>query len=96
MASGYFLQASCIALPSLLSLLTLLFVLAALCVSSSLAAAVAPLFETLDDLHNAPGTMRTLLSSEWYKYHITERHGGVQECMIGTQFGGDACVPVCL
>lgn len=45
--------------------------------------AVAPLFETLDDLHNAPATIDTLLSSEWYRNHITTRHEGVQECMIG-------------
>ena len=31
---------------------------------------VVPLFETLDDLHNAPGTMRTLFGSEWYLKHI--------------------------
>ena len=31
---------------------------------------VAPLFETLDDLHNAPETMDTLFKSEWYLNHI--------------------------
>lgn len=40
---------------------------------------VVPLFETLDDLTNAPGTMTTLLSNDWYRSHIN----GVQECMIG-------------
>lgn len=40
---------------------------------------VVPLFETLDDLHNAPGTMTTLLGNDWYRGHIN----GVQECMIG-------------
>jgi phosphoenolpyruvate carboxylase len=44
---------------------------------------VAPLFETLDDLHNAPGTIETLLGSQWYKNHISTHHDGVQECMIG-------------
>ncbi|WIA14756.1 hypothetical protein OEZ85_003241 [Tetradesmus obliquus] len=49
---------------------------------------VAPLFETLDDLHNAPGTIQTLLGSEWYKGHISEHHDGVQECMIGYSDSG--------
>ena len=40
---------------------------------------VAPLFETLDDLTNAPGTIKTLFSNEWYLKHIK----GSQECMIG-------------
>jgi hypothetical protein len=40
---------------------------------------VVPLFETLDDLENAPSTMTTLFSSEWYLAHIN----GLQECMIG-------------
>ena len=40
---------------------------------------VVPLFETLDDLTNAPGTIRTLLSNDWYRSHIN----GLQECMIG-------------
>lgn len=40
---------------------------------------VVPLFETLDDLENAPATIQTLFSSEWYINHI----GGLQECMIG-------------
>jgi len=38
-----------------------------------------PLFETLDDLNNAPGTCRQLFSNDWYRTHIK----GVQECMIG-------------
>lgn len=38
-----------------------------------------PLFETLDDLYNAPGTIDKLLSNEWYLNHIK----GKQECMIG-------------
>lgn len=40
---------------------------------------VVPLFETLEDLNNAPATMTTLLSNEWYRSHIK----GLQECMIG-------------
>lgn len=48
---------------------------------------VVPLFETLDDLTNAPATMRTLLGSEWYLQHIITCHGGVQECMIGKLVG---------
>lgn len=44
---------------------------------------VAPLFETLDDLTNAPQTLEVLLTSEWYKEHIQEHHAGVQEVMIG-------------
>jgi len=45
---------------------------------------VAPLFETLEDLHNAPATIRQLFSSPWYLNHI----GGVQECMIGYSDSG--------
>ena len=45
---------------------------------------VVPLFETLDDLHNAPGTLRTLFASDWYLRHI----GGTQECMIGYSDSG--------
>jgi len=45
---------------------------------------VVPLFETLDDLTNAPSTMRTLLTNEWYHAHIK----GVQECMIGYSDSG--------
>lgn len=44
---------------------------------------VVPLFETLDDLTNAPQTIDTLLGSEWYRSHIQTHHGGVQEVMIG-------------
>jgi len=45
---------------------------------------VVPLFETLDDLKGAEGTMRTLLSNDWYRAHIK----GVQECMIGYSDSG--------
>lgn len=47
---------------------------------------VAPLFETLDDLQNAPSALRTLLSSDTYrKRHVVE---GVQEVMIGYSDSG--------
>ncbi len=39
----------------------------------------APLFETLDDLENAPGTTTTLFSNAWHLKHIN----GMQECMNG-------------
>ena len=40
---------------------------------------VVPLFETLEDLDNAPAAMRKLLGTEWYLNMIQ----GHQECMIG-------------
>lgn len=40
---------------------------------------VAPLFETLSDLQNAPDCMRKLLSIDWYRGYIN----GKQEVMIG-------------
>lgn len=40
---------------------------------------VAPLFETLNDLRNAPECMRKLLSIDWYRGYIQ----GHQEVMIG-------------
>ncbi len=40
---------------------------------------VAPLFETLDDLNNAPATMSKLLSVDWYRGYIS----GQQHVMIG-------------
>lgn len=45
---------------------------------------VAPLFETLDDLHNSEASMESLLSNEWYVSQI----GGRQECMIGYSDSG--------
>lgn len=45
---------------------------------------VVPLFETLDDLHNSEGAMRSLLSNSWYHNHINGR----QECMIGYSDSG--------
>ncbi|KAF5835589.1 phosphoenolpyruvate carboxylase [Dunaliella salina] len=45
---------------------------------------VVPLFETLDDLNNAPATCRELFTNDWYKAHIK----GVQECMIGYSDSG--------
>ncbi|MDP4945759.1 phosphoenolpyruvate carboxylase [Alishewanella sp. SMS8] len=46
---------------------------------SSFAMPVAPLFETLSDLQNAPDCMRQLLSIDWYRGYINGR----QEVMIG-------------
>ncbi len=40
---------------------------------------VAPLFETLSDLQNAPDCMRRLLSIDWYRGYINGKH----EVMIG-------------
>jgi phosphoenolpyruvate carboxylase len=45
----------------------------------SFAMPVAPLFETLSDLQNAPECMRKLLSIDWYRGYIN----GKQEVMIG-------------
>jgi len=45
---------------------------------------VVPLFETLDDLVNAPATILTLLSNDWYRTHIKS----MQECMIGYSDSG--------
>lgn len=45
---------------------------------------VAPLFETLDDLHNSEASMESLLSNKWYCDQI----GGRQECMIGYSDSG--------
>lgn len=45
---------------------------------------VAPLFETLDDLHNSKQAMTDLFSVDWYRNHIN----GEQECMIGYSDSG--------
>ncbi len=45
---------------------------------------VAPLFETLDDLHNSKQAMTSLFSVDWYLKHIN----GEQECMIGYSDSG--------
>lgn len=45
---------------------------------------VAPLFETLEDLHNSEASMESLLSNDWYRHHIK----GKQECMIGYSDSG--------
>jgi phosphoenolpyruvate carboxylase len=51
---------------------------------------VVPLFETLQDLHNAPASMTMLLGNDWYRAHIK----GDQECMIGySDSGKDAGGP---
>lgn len=43
---------------------------------------VVPLFETGDDLHHAPATLRTLLGTPWYRTRVDE-NGGRQEVMVG-------------
>lgn len=43
---------------------------------------VVPLFETADDLHNAPATLRSLLVEPWYRRRV-EANGGRQEVMVG-------------
>ena len=43
---------------------------------------VAPLLETVDDLHNGPEILETLLSSDLYREHL-ERRGNRQTVMIG-------------
>ena len=43
---------------------------------------VVPLFETADDLHCAPSTLRTLLGDPWYRKRI-DANGGRQEVMVG-------------
>jgi len=43
---------------------------------------VVPLFETLNDLHNAPEIMRKLFSNEVYRRNLAAR-GNLQEVMIG-------------
>jgi phosphoenolpyruvate carboxylase len=43
---------------------------------------VVPLFETGDDLHHAPATLRTLLADRWYRARV-EANGGRQEVMVG-------------
>jgi phosphoenolpyruvate carboxylase len=45
---------------------------------------VVPLFETLDDLSNAPATMRELFSNDWYRDAIH----GKQEIMLGYSDSG--------
>jgi len=45
---------------------------------------VVPLFETLDDLSNAPATMRELFSNDWYRDAIQ----GKQEIMLGYSDSG--------
>lgn len=44
---------------------------------------VAPLFETKEDLINAPGTMLSLFKNEWYKGHFETVGTKHQEVMLG-------------
>ena len=43
---------------------------------------IVPLFETIDDLENAPGVLDTLLSNSVYRFHLKVR-GDMQEVMLG-------------
>ncbi|MEM6281930.1 MAG: phosphoenolpyruvate carboxylase [Chloroflexota bacterium] len=43
---------------------------------------IVPLFETVDDLINAPATMQTLFENREYRHHLTRR-GNVQQIMLG-------------
>ena len=43
---------------------------------------IVPLFETIDDLQNAPRIVDDLASIPWYRHHLGQR-GGVQEVMVG-------------
>ncbi|WP_430387721.1 phosphoenolpyruvate carboxylase [Dyella sp. 20L07] len=48
---------------------------------------IAPLFETVDDLTNAPGTLRALLDDPVYRDHLASR-GGRQWVMLGYSDSG--------
>ncbi len=43
---------------------------------------VVPLFETAEDLHGAPATLRALFAMPWYRARI-DANGGRQEVMVG-------------
>jgi phosphoenolpyruvate carboxylase len=48
---------------------------------------IAPLFETIDDLTNAPATLRALLADPWYRAHLAAR-GDRQWVMLGYSDSG--------
>lgn len=48
---------------------------------------IVPLFETVDDLRNAPGIMKQLFENEVYREHLAAR-GDVSEIMIGYSDSG--------
>lgn len=52
---------------------------------------VAPLFETKEDLINAPGTMLSLFKNEWYKGHFEAVGTKHQEVMLGYSDSGMRC-----
>lgn len=52
----------------------------------SLSVDIVPLFETIDDLHNAAGVMAALYENETYRQHL-ERRGNVQTIMLGFSDG---------
>ncbi|CAN5421870.1 phosphoenolpyruvate carboxylase [soil metagenome] len=47
---------------------------------------IVPLFETIDDLKNAAGIMRTLYSNKHYRQHL-QRRGNLQTIMVGFSDG---------
>lgn len=49
---------------------------------------VVPLFETLDDLEGAADVMEQLLSTDWYRKHLKDRHNDCQEIMLGYSDSG--------
>jgi phosphoenolpyruvate carboxylase len=48
---------------------------------------IAPLFETVDDLNNAPATLRSILEDPLYREHLEQR-GNVQQVMLGYSDSG--------
>ena len=49
---------------------------------------VVPLFETLDDLQDAPATLRLLFGNEWYRDRLKRCHDDHQEIMLGYSDSG--------
>lgn len=54
--------------------------------SQPLSADIVPLFETIEDLKNAPGIMRALYSNEVYRQHLQQR-SHTQTIMVGFSDG---------
>jgi phosphoenolpyruvate carboxylase len=52
----------------------------------TLAVDIVPLFETIDDLKNAAGVMKSLYENEMYRQHL-QRRGGHQTIMLGFSDG---------
>ncbi|KAA8500006.1 Phosphoenolpyruvate carboxylase [Porphyridium purpureum] len=49
---------------------------------------VVPLLETIDALAGGVDTLGVLWDHEWYRAHLDETHGGVQEVMVGYSDSG--------